>query len=358
MKTSFIKGSVQKKAGENSEDIFTIIASTDSIDRQGDSIDQKGWDLANFKSNPVLLWAHDYSALPIGRVSSIEVVDGKLVADFVFATAEANPIAQQVKSLYMEGIVNASSVGFIPKTRSGNIITSAELLELSLVPVPANQDALRLAVKSIDGSELADADKATLKSLLEKGAVADVVDAMDVREQKWNKWDAVSEIVCAFYSVYMDETTSVEDFNKLALETADLFTKLANGETVENSVSKSIGMQSQLEFAEGMKSGKVLSKKNLALLEGSVASMKEAIGAIEELTASVKDEDTEEVKEVVAPTTEAVKTGGVESETVTFSVVDVMKDVQALIRNQDKGNELVLSVVNRFVKAKEDAVVA
>lgn len=150
MNKTFLKGLITKATGD--EDVYEFIASTSSVDRQGDSIDQNGWELDNFKANPVILFAHDYGALPIGKCIEIIKNEAKLIIKMVFASEEANPKAQQIKRLVDEGILNTTSVGFIQKERNGNIITRQELLEVSIVPVPANQDALRLAFKSMDDS--------------------------------------------------------------------------------------------------------------------------------------------------------------------------------------------------------------
>lgn len=147
MNKIFLKAHIEKSADDKS---YRFLASTSSIDRQGDSIDQSGWDLKNFMRNPVILWAHRYDELPLGKVVTLEVTQDGLVAEVVFADNEANPKATQVKSLIDQGVLNAVSVGFIPKERNGNIITRSELLEISIVPVPANQDALTMAFKSMD----------------------------------------------------------------------------------------------------------------------------------------------------------------------------------------------------------------
>ena len=142
---------IQKTAAATDSGTFRTIISTQSTDRQGDSVDQNLWDLENYQNNPIVLWAHDYSSLPIGMATKIETqtVAGEtvLVAEGKFAPAEANPFAQQVRALYDAGIVRATSVGFIPapfrmdgKSEQGN-----ELLEFSFVPVPANPQALSLA---------------------------------------------------------------------------------------------------------------------------------------------------------------------------------------------------------------------
>ena len=45
--------------GQDSRDVrFTI--STEVVDRDRDIIQTKGWDLASFEKNPVVLWAHDH----------------------------------------------------------------------------------------------------------------------------------------------------------------------------------------------------------------------------------------------------------------------------------------------------------
>src|SRR3989344_9253765 len=135
---------VEKTKAATDSGSFEVVISTADMDRQGESIDQNGWDLTHYKTNPVVLWGHDYWSLPIGIADEIETRDGNLVAKGRFAPEEANPFAQQVRRLYDLKIVRATSVGFIAKQMEGNKITEAELLEFSFVPVPANPYALSL----------------------------------------------------------------------------------------------------------------------------------------------------------------------------------------------------------------------
>ncbi len=138
-----------KASGDSDSGTFKCIVSTTDQDRQGEIVMQDGWDLSFYKANPVVLWAHDYSALPVGVCTNIYVENNQLVAEGKFAPASANPFAQQVRQLYDLGMVNTTSVGFIPKEfkqeEHGNTdyatITKAELLEFSFVPVPANAHA-------------------------------------------------------------------------------------------------------------------------------------------------------------------------------------------------------------------------
>ena len=156
MNKTYLKGYI-KKAQE--EELYEFIASTASVDRQGDSIDQSGWELDNYLKNPVILFAHNYSELPIAKAVEVVNAGSSLIIKIQFASEEANPKAQQIKKLVDEGILNTTSVGFIQKERNGNIITRAELLEVSIVPVPANQDALRLAYKGLDADIVKDIEE-------------------------------------------------------------------------------------------------------------------------------------------------------------------------------------------------------
>jgi len=347
MKKIYLQGSVTKGA----DGYYEIIASTASVDRQGDSIDQSGWDLTNFNQNPVLLWAHDYSELPIGRVTEIGVVDGALKAKFEFAPAEGNPKAAQIQKLYEGGFVNASSVGLIPKERNGHIITRAELLELSLVPVPANQEALRMAVsnKSIDVS-LVEKD-------FEKGAVSTEVSMRETYEEKWENCDKVMDIVSSLYSVYFDEATPVEDFNKLVLETAGLLTALANDTTSDNeeekgAVAKSISPENLVKFIEATvaKSGKKLSKKTVQTIDASISAMQDGIKHLENLKS--ENDQVDSTSEVAEEGEE--KSIKAEDDTkVVLTLTEFLKTVQSHVRTSDKANEQTNSLINNFLATRK-----
>lgn len=133
--------SFQKKEIKGEGD-FEVIATTEGVDRDGEVISVKGWITDNFLKNPVVLFGHDYWSFPIGAVTDLKFESDKVIAKGVFART---PEGQKARLLYEDGILRAVSVGFLPKKREGNAIISAELLELSFVPVPSNPDALSLS---------------------------------------------------------------------------------------------------------------------------------------------------------------------------------------------------------------------
>ena len=147
-----------KKVGERQ---YEFTASTADMDRDGEVIDVSGWDLKNFKKNPVIMFAHDYRTLPIGKATKIGVKDGKLMDVVEFPPEGTYEFADTVARLVDAGYLKTQSVGFIPKKwedgdmedddsrgkKPRRTYTKQELLEISIVPVPSNPNALMNAVK-------------------------------------------------------------------------------------------------------------------------------------------------------------------------------------------------------------------
>jgi len=120
---------------------MTVIASDESIDRAGDSLKIKDWNLKNFKKNPVLQAGHDYRPqFTIGIAKNIRVEGTKLLFEPKFHTI--TDLAKEIKAMYEEGVLKAWSVGFIPGYEKDQ---KNELLEVSAVAVPANANALVMA---------------------------------------------------------------------------------------------------------------------------------------------------------------------------------------------------------------------
>ena len=139
--------------------IWTI--STDHRDRHRDVINVGGWDLKHFRQSPVVLWAHKSGEAPIGRVTEIwKDAKGKtnrLRAIKQFTDIDENEFGHMIWRLTEGGYVRAASVGFKsiksevdPEDDRGILFKRQELLESSIVPIPANPFALTDARKSMD----------------------------------------------------------------------------------------------------------------------------------------------------------------------------------------------------------------
>lgn len=126
----------------------TFIMSNASVDRMGDTIDPMGWDLTNFKKNPIALFNHNYDLI-IGKWNNIRVESGNLIGDLELAEAGTSELVDTVRSLVDQRILSAVSVGFAATEyeygETGIDFKKQELMECSLVSVPANPQALAIA---------------------------------------------------------------------------------------------------------------------------------------------------------------------------------------------------------------------
>lgn len=182
----FSDGLVGKEiAGKPGERQVDHIASTESVDGQGDVIRVAGWDLNRVKTGALpVLYGHDSSSLPVGVVKTAKKENAPgsraLILRSQFNTAEdyggdpAGTRAEAVYNLVSKGLIKGGSVGFIPKKMRwpepeerealgmdsmGLIFEEQELLEWSITPIPANQDAQKLR----------SAGRPILKAMVENG---------------------------------------------------------------------------------------------------------------------------------------------------------------------------------------------
>jgi HK97 family phage prohead protease len=133
------------------DDPFEYVMSDSSVDRMGDVIDQAGWELDNFQRNPVALFGHD-SRFPIGKWANVAVRDGRLTGRLELMPPVSERL-KEIRAAVAAGVLRAVSVGFhsnnsepLPGSKSGGIrFNQAELVECSLVAVPANPNALAIA---------------------------------------------------------------------------------------------------------------------------------------------------------------------------------------------------------------------
>lgn len=140
----------------------TFVISTDEIDRTGEVVEQS-WDLENYKKNPIVLFGHDASKPGYVLGKATEIVADKdgdkniTLGTVQFAEEGTSEDADTVWKLVKQGILRTVSVGFIPHTfkkladdDDTDVLADNELLEFSIVPIPANPSAVALALG--DGS--------------------------------------------------------------------------------------------------------------------------------------------------------------------------------------------------------------
>ena len=138
-----------------------FIFSTDSKDRHGTRINPDGWRLDNFNKNGIASFQHRAYGDPdpdmiIGRAQAWKS-DGRLVGTIDFEDEEVNPLAEKLYKKVKAGTLNAVSVGFVEhdghwgqdkergtpdEEKDTYYFDDVELMEISLVTVPSNPEAL------------------------------------------------------------------------------------------------------------------------------------------------------------------------------------------------------------------------
>ena len=215
----------------------TFVASTDSKDRHGTVLNQKNWDIKNFNNNPIIGYQHNVygdgmcnepdpdDQLAIAKAYFETTKKGtseektELLVDITFEPAEINAKAEKIFRKILFGSLRAVSVGFIPlKDADGNkgaygykdingetknsdtyYYFGQELLEVSVVNIPSNPDALKRSYREDTTSALMFLTKKLDRRFadIEDMKVRDILDLLDGKEiqEKKPELDNVEEKV-------------------------------------------------------------------------------------------------------------------------------------------------------------------
>lgn len=146
--------------------VFEATVTTPEKDRTGENIITTGVDSSTWeKTGMPVLYGHDYSGLPIGKGLSFKSMKNKFTSRFQLAVEEY-PFAATVAAMIKGGYLNAVSIGGIVKKWSEDYLTivEMEMVEFSVVPIPANPSAL-ITSRSLE--EATGKSIATIKSEFE-----------------------------------------------------------------------------------------------------------------------------------------------------------------------------------------------
>ena len=123
----------------------TFILSDNSVNSHGFIVKTEGIDTTRFCKNPIMLYNHDRNGGIIGRWEKLRVVDGKLLADAVFDVKDG--LGAMINDKVKRGFINSVSIGMNPleETIENGVRTviKSELVEVSIVDIPANPNAVK-----------------------------------------------------------------------------------------------------------------------------------------------------------------------------------------------------------------------
>jgi hypothetical protein len=137
-----------------------VTISNSSLNSYGYRILTEGIDLKQYRRNPILLWQHNRpwrgttdEVLPIGRMENLRIEGDSLIGTPVFD--ENDEFAKKIKSKFESGYLKMVSAGldvietsddtqYILQGQRRATVTKSKLVEVSIVDIGANDDALVL----------------------------------------------------------------------------------------------------------------------------------------------------------------------------------------------------------------------
>jgi len=151
-----------KESERSSVDYIT----TKSVDRDGEIVVPSGAMLDHYRKHPVVLWAHDYKQMPVGKSLWIKADENGLISKTQYSSKgrgaevfeyrkEGFPMAKSIGFIPIDFVeerdfdsIDLKSIGLVEEDLRGasRVYTKWLMLEYSDVPVPSNPDALQLAI--------------------------------------------------------------------------------------------------------------------------------------------------------------------------------------------------------------------
>lgn len=153
---------VVRAVGDDDSRTVEFVISTESVDRHGTVILSSGWNLDQYRKNPVVAYQHETNGAwgestnpdSIIGTSEVRVEANQLIGTVTFEPEEINPLAEKILRKIKHGTLRAASVGMLPtaghwgdesKMEDPDVFyfSAQNLLEWSIVNIPSNPDAIK-----------------------------------------------------------------------------------------------------------------------------------------------------------------------------------------------------------------------
>jgi HK97 family phage major capsid protein/HK97 family phage prohead protease len=126
-----------------SDDLEYVISDM-TQDRHGTVLDPDAWNLSNFRKNPIALFNHNPNFI-VGNWEKVRAEGNKLIGRLKLLPKGVSYRLDEIRAAVEAGVLRAVSVGFLPRGPESDRLSKMELLEVSLVSVPSNPNALAMA---------------------------------------------------------------------------------------------------------------------------------------------------------------------------------------------------------------------
>ena len=342
-KTLYLNSAFETKAFKKGSKGLKIAgyANTTVKDRAGDVVTAQAWakGVDNYRKNPVLLYQHKHDC-PIGRVENI-IVDKKGI-HVEASVSEAAEKTHGVQTLIKDGALKSFSVGFRVKDGKYNreddsmTITDVELLEISVVSVPCNQDSLFSIRKSFDSDDEFNEFKKSLKE----------ADAEEIKKMRKIKAGITDMSNGHYHTVEVDEmgngvTTYASHMQNHAHKVMNGMLLEAEGHTHEVTMA---GIP-----VHSMEEGEVVNERPMSPTEEEAMTnpkSEEVVETKDEVVEEVKEEIVDEnIDDSVEETTEAEEKSEAEEVEVKAEASEEVTDIE----KEDEEEELEIRDPNASI---------
>lgn len=275
-------------------------ASTNDVDRAGDVVSAAVWEggMKNYLKNPIILANHDYDD-PIGRM-----VDYKIDSKGLWVKARISAAAE-IFNLVRDKVVTAFSIGFKIVDAEYNsaaevfLIKDIELIEISVVSVPCNQNTLFDLSKAFDNAGDYNKFKAQFapKSDSAKGLETSPV-AESITKKEWNMSpeemkqmlaDAAEQATKSLLAAQAKEAEAKAAEAKAA---ADLEARIKSAVAAQVSVGQSGAEKLLAEVTKRLEDQTATSKSALEGLEAAIKEKTDELAKIQTSKMNFSDKST------------------------------------------------------------------
>ena len=329
------------------------IANANIVDRAEERVDPRGGIFENYLKNPQLLAHHSY-VHAIGQVETLEVLDeGVMFEAWIGDPTKGvlTPMQLECRSLTAQGILKTVSIGFIPKkirqplfNDNGEIteplvIEQWELLELSVVAVPCNQDSVyEIRTTAADKKSATIIAKRSIENLLKELAEQNmVVQSLIFNKDKFTKDEAINWAKDNDYATDKCEDTAdsyrllqrdPEDFDDESLKTITLIDGV---QAVSGKVKTEAAAPPAAETPPADGGGDVASA--LADIKTSLAQVSDVL---QQVLKAVQNESETPPKEPVTPPAEPAKAVDARVEKLEKGFDKLVQSVNLLVTKLNK----------------------